>query len=121
MSLGVFQKGFQVLTLGGQVLVFLLYFDFFQAPQLAQAHVEDGFRLHLGQVELFHHQLFGVILFADDADDLIQVEESDEETAEDFQAPFDLLQAVLGTPHQDDLAVVEVGLQHIAQVHHPRR
>ena len=43
--------------------------------------------------------------------DLVDVEEDEQIAVEDLQALGDLVQAVLGAPQQDLVAVVEEGLQ----------
>ena len=80
----------------------------------AQAQVEDGFGLDVGQRPPRHHHLLGLVLLADDADHLIDVEIGDQVAREDFQPPLDLGQPVLRTADQHFLAVLEPLLQHRA-------
>ena len=68
-------------------------FDFLELAQSAQAHVEDGFGLRVGELEALHQDGLRLILPADDADDLIEIEIGDEIAAEDFEPAGDFGEA----------------------------
>jgi hypothetical protein len=85
-----------------------------------QAQVQDGVGLHLSQLEALDQLGLGVVLEADDADHLVEVEVGDQVAVQHLQAVLDLLQAELRAPHQDDLAVLQPLLQHVAQRQHAR-
>ena len=108
--------------LGGQPVELLLDLELLQLAQSAQPHVEDRLGLVVGQREAPHHLLLGLVLLADDADHLVDVEIGDEIAAEDFQPLLDLGQPVLRAADQHVLAVVEPFLQRALQrqdVGHP--
>src|SRR5262249_58995901 len=66
------------LALGAQLFVLPLDLDFLELAQVAQPHVEDGVGLHVGELEGLHQDGLGLILVADDLDDLVEVEVGDE-------------------------------------------
>ena len=92
-----------------------------QPGQLAQAGVEDGVGLQLGEREGLDQLGLGMLLVADDADHLVQIEVGDHQAVEDVQPGFDLGQAVAGSTDQHLAAVVEEGDQGLLEVHHPGR
>ena len=61
-----------------------------ELAQGAQPHVEDRLGLDVGQREARHHHLLRLVLLADDADHLVEVEIGDQVAAEDFQPLLDL-------------------------------
>ena len=71
--------------------------------------------------ERLDHLRLGLVLLADDLDQLVEVEIGDQVAVEDLEPPLDLGQPEGRAPHQHLAAMVEEGLQHLAQVHHPRR
>ena len=87
---------------------------------MAQAHVEDRLGLALGQGERAHQLGLGLVLLADDADHLVQVEIGDPVGGEHLDALLDLRQPVARAPDQHDHAVLEEGAQHLGEAHHPR-
>ena len=96
-------------------------FHFFQAGQLAQAGVEDGVGLDVRQGEGLDQTGLGLLLIADDADHLVQVEVGDHQAVEDVQTRLDLAQPVAGAADQHVAAVIEEGSQGLLQVHDARR
>ena len=62
-------------------------------------------------VKVADQRLLGLVLLADDADHLVEVEVDDEVAVEDLQAAGDGGEAVLGAADQDDVAVVEPGAE----------
>ena len=83
--------------------------------QGAQAHVEDRFGLVVGQRQAGHHDLLGLVLLADDADHLIDVEIGDQIAAEDFEPLLDLAEPVPGAADQHVLAVLQPSCKHALQ------
>ena len=61
---------------------------------------------------------FGMVLLADDADDLVEVEVDGEVAVEDLEAAFDGGQAVAGAAFEDDQAVIEPGADDGAEAEH---
>jgi hypothetical protein len=62
--------------------------DAFQPRQLTQADFEDVFGLNRGQLEVRHQIGLGVVRFADDLDDLVDVEQDGLPAFEDVNALF---------------------------------
>ncbi len=65
-----------------------------ELAQIAQAHVEDGFGLAVVELEGRHQLGLGLVLLADDADHLIEIEIRDAVGFEDFEAILDLAETV---------------------------
>ena len=114
------QQRFDLLLLGAECVVLLADLEFLELAQRPQAHVEDRLGLIVGQVPARHHGALGLILLADDADHLIDVEIGDQVAAEDFQPLFDLAEAELRAADQHLAAVVEPFAQHALQRQHVR-
>ncbi len=91
---------------------------FLEPRQRFQTQVEDGFGLYLGQLEAGDQLGLGVVLEADDADHLVDVEVGDEVAVQHLEAMLDLLQAELRALHQHVDAVLEPLAQHVAQRQH---
>ena len=91
-----------------------------ELAQVAQPHVEDGVGLHLGQLEGPHQHGLGLVLGADDLDDLVEVEIGDQIAAQHLQPMVDLGQAEIGAAHQHLAPVVEPLAEHLRQPHHLR-
>ena len=108
---------FQLLA---QRLVLGADFHLLELAQIAQAHVEDGVGLHVGELEGLHQDGLGLVLAADDLDDLVEVEIGDEVAAEHFQAMLDLRQPELGAAHQHLAAVIEPLAQGLGEADHLR-
>ena len=75
---------------------FLTDLDAFQSCQLAQADFQDVFGLDVGQLEVGNQVGLGVVRFADDLDDLVDVEQDGLPAFEDVDALFGGTQAVPG-------------------------
>ncbi len=78
-----------------QRLLLLADLHLFEPGEVAQARIEDFLGLLVRELEALHQHRLRLILAADDADHLIEVQESDQQSVEDVQASFDLVQAVL--------------------------
>ena len=86
----------QLLDVGlllAQLLVLALDLHLLELAQVAQPHVEDGVGLHVGELERLHQDGLGLVLVADDLDDLVEVEIGDQEAAQHFEAMLDLAPA----------------------------
>ena len=94
--------------------------DLFELAQRPEPHIEDRLGLHIGQVEPRHHHGLRLILVADDADHLVEIEIGDQEAVEHFEPVLDLLQPVLGAAAQHHLAMIEPLLQHLDKAQHLR-
>ena len=82
-----------VLALRAQLLVLALDLELLELAQTAQTHVEDRLGLHVGQLEGLHQDGLRLVLGADDADDLVEVEIGDEVAVEHLKAVADLVEA----------------------------
>ena len=100
-----------------QLLVLGPDLHLFELAQVAQPHVEDGVGLHVGELEGLHQDGLGLVLVADDLDDLVEVEIGDQEAAEHFEPVVDLRQPMLRAPHQHLAAMVEPFVQDLGQAH----
>ena len=87
---------------------------------MAQAGFEDRLRLCLGQLEALHQDRLRLVLAADDADDLVQVQERGQQAVENVQPGLDALEAVLQAPAHGFGAELEPLLEQLLQVVHPR-
>ena len=110
----------EIALLLGELVVLGPKFYFFDAGQRPQPEVQDGVGLHLRQLERLHEFLLRLVLVADDADHLVQVEEGDQIAVEHLEPVADFLQPEFGAPDQHLLAVFEPVLEDIAQRQHGR-
>ena len=81
-----------------------------QTGQGAQAHLDDGRRLDVGQVEALDHRLLGQVgrlRRADDVHDLVDVVLRDEQTQHDVQPLLGLALVEARAAHDDVVAVVD--------------
>ncbi len=103
--------GEDVLELGDELddrQVLVLDLLALEGSEAGQAHVEDGLRLQLGEVEARHQVVAGDVhvgRFADRLDDRVEVIEGDLEALEDVRPGARLAEVELGAP-ADDLAAV---------------
>ena len=107
-------------TLFTQCLVFRADFHFLKLAQIAQPHVEDGIGLNIAQLEGFHQDGLGLVLFANNLDYLVEVEIGDQIAAEHLQAMFDFGQAVFRAPQQHFAPVIEPFAQSFGKTKHLR-
>ncbi len=94
--------------------------DLLQLAQGAQPHVEDRLGLHVGELEPRDQLGLGLVLIADDADHLIEVEIGDQIAAEHLEPVVDLPEAMLGAPLQHHLAMLQPFGQRLGKPHHHR-
>ena len=92
-----------------------------QPAQRAQAHVQDRLRLQIIDPEATDQPGLGVVLLADDADHLVQIQEDDQEAVQQLQPPLDRAEAMAGAADQHLAAMVQPGAQHAAQAEHHGR
>ncbi len=109
----------QFLGFGGQRLVFLGDLDLLEPPQRAQAEVEDRLGLPVAEVEAGDEFGLGLVFLADDADDLVDRQIGLEIAVEQFEPVVDLGQPEPRPPRRNLDLMVEIGLEHAAQRHHP--
>ena len=94
--------------------------DLLELCQPAQPEFKYGLGLDIGQVEALHQDGLGLILGADDPDDLVDIGKGYEQAFQDMDLPDDLVVAVL-EPHLHRLQpVVEPFLQQGLEVEYPR-
>ena len=98
-----------------QIGEFLFQLHFFEAAQRAQTRVQNRFGLIVGQGEGLDQGLLGFVLLADDFDHPVEIEIDNQQAADDFQTPFDLVQPVLRPPVQHHAAMVEPFAQGFGQ------
>ena len=94
-----------------------------QAGQAAQAHLEDGVGLLLGEAEALGEPLRRLLVGlrgADDRDDLVDVVERDDVALQDMRALLGFLQLVARAAHDDVLLVEDVVMQHLLERHDAR-
>ncbi len=94
--------------------------DFLQLAQGAQPHVEDRLGLHIGEHEAPNQFGLRLVLLADDANHLVQVEIGDEIAFQHFQPVLDLAQPMFGAALQHHLAVRQPFGQRLGQAQHHR-
>jgi hypothetical protein len=78
------KKLFDTRLLLAQRLVLVLDLHFLELAQIAQSHIEDGVGLDLGELEGFHQDGLGLVLVADDLDDLVEIQVGDD-SRRDFE------------------------------------
>ena len=103
-------------ALGAQLLVLLADLHLLELAQVAQPHVEDGVGLHVGELEGRHQHGLGLVLVADDLDDLVEVQIGDDEATEHLEPMIDLLEPEARAPQQHLAAMVEPFAQRLRQV-----
>lgn len=121
MALVGAEQGFEPPLFLGELSVLLAQLHFLELAQRLQPHIEDGFGLIVGEREGGDQRRLGVVLLADDADDLIEIEVGNDVAFEHFEAIGDLLKPVLAAADQHDLAVIEPRLERIGKTHDARQ
>ena len=91
-----------------------------QTRQLTQPGVEHIVGLDLVEAEGGHQRRLGLVLGADDADHLVDVEESDQQALQQMQPAQHLVEAVLEAPGHRLGAEAKPGGEDLPQVHDPR-
>ncbi len=109
----------QLVPLGGERLLLGADLHLLQPRQLPQLGVQHVVGLHLGEIETLHEHRPGLVLGADDADHLVDVEVGDEQPFQKVQAVQHLVQPVLQAPAHGGGAELQPLLQDLAQVLDP--
>ena len=89
-----------------------------ESGESSQTHVENRLRLTLGQLEpllQLGRSDLGVLRGSDELDDLVDIVDGDLEALEDVLAIQRPGQIEFGAPHDDDEAMVDVVLKHLAK------
>ena len=90
-----------------------------ESGQLLEAHVENGPRLQLAQLELLHQAVAGFfrrLAATDERDDFIEVVNGDDQALQDVGALFGLPQLKLRAADHNIMAVLDVMEDHLPQV-----
>src|SRR2546429_9652620 len=90
----------------------------FPYTTLFRSRVQDLLGLLVGELEALHEDGLRLVLAADDADHLVEVEEGDEQAIEDVQPLADLVQAVLQAARDGRGAGLEPLAPDLLQAHH---
>ena len=114
------QQRLELLTLGRERLLLLADLHLLELREVAQPRVEDLLGLLVGELEALHQHRLRLVLAADDADHLVEIEESDQQPVEDVQPFRHLLQAVLQPAPDGGGAELEPLTQDLLQAHHAR-
>ena len=112
------QQLFDCFLLRAQVFVFLADLHLLKPAQIAQPHIEDGVGLDVGELERLHQDRLRLILAADDFDDLVEIQISDQVAAQDFEPMLDLRQPMPRAAQQNVAAVREPLAQRLGQAEH---
>src|SRR5262249_48778440 len=80
--------------LRAEVFVLLSDFHLLELAQIAEPHVENGLGLNVRELEGLDQHRLGLILGADDLDDLVEIEIGDQITAEHLQAVLNLAEPI---------------------------
>ncbi len=102
-----------------QLGVLLFELAALQAGQCPEAHVDDGLCLHFAQAEALHEGRLGHVgrlRTADDGDDLVDMVEGDEQTAEDVGPFLGLVEVVARAALHDVVPVVHEVADEVLQV-----
>ena len=87
---------------------------------MAQARVQDLLGLLIRELEALHQQRLRLVLAADDADHLVQIQEGDQQPIEDVQTLADLVQPVPQAARDGRGAELEPLAKDLLQAHHAR-
>src|SRR5271166_3813676 len=107
--------------LPGQIFLLRAQRHLLETPQAPQARVEHIDDLRFGQAEAGFERLFRILLFADDAYDLVEVEENHNHAGHKLEPPVDRRKAPARAPDQHAAAMVEPLLQGFAKRDDPWR
>ena len=94
----------QRLALLAQAVLLTLDFHLFQFGEIAQAQIQDGLSLNVGELETLHQDGLRLVLFTDNRDDFIDVQIGSEQAVENMQSIADDLQAMAETIFDRDFA-----------------
>ena len=117
LGIGV-ENGFQLFAFCFQLILLTTDFELFQLGQIAQANIQDGFGLNVGNAKAFHHHRLGFILGADNMNHLIDIEVGNQQAFQDMQAVQHFIQAILQTPAHGGDPELQPLAEHIVQALH---
>ena len=103
-------------ALVGELLLLAADLHFLELGQVAQPQVEDRLGLDVGEPELLHQDGLRLVLLADDADDLVDIEVGNQQAIEDVQPLVDAFQPEAEPPLDRVDAERQPVLQQAAQV-----
>ena len=106
-----------------QFLILRVHFLLFHAGQLIQPHVENCVGLDLGQLELLHQGSAGFIArfrFAYDLHHQVEIAQRNLEPFQDMGPGLGFVQLELRPADDHFLAVVDIKLDKLGNIHHPR-
>ena len=89
------EHALELLALLGELLLLLADLHFLEFGEMAQLGLEDGLGLDLGELEALHEHRLRLVLAADDADHLVEIEIRRQQAVEDVQALIDLVEPEL--------------------------
>ncbi len=110
----------QALALGLELVLLAADLHLLELGEVAQAQFEDRLGLAVREPEGLDQRGLGLVLLADDADHLVDVEVGGEQPLEDMQAVLDLAQTVLETPAHRGTTEAQPLAEQVGQRHHPR-
>ena len=113
----------EVLNLLEQLLQLSLELAALQTCQSPQTHIYHRLCLQLGEPEALHQVALGdvgVRCCTDDADNLVDIVLSNQQTLHDVGPRLGSCQVVLGAAHHNLVAVLHKGLHHILEAHEHR-
>ncbi len=114
------QQRLELLALGGELLLLLADLHLLELREMAQPGIENLLGLLVRELEALHQHRLRLVLAADDADHLVEIEIDDEQAFEDVQPPADLVQAVLQAPRDGGDAELEPFREDGLEPHHAR-
>src|SRR5690606_32219717 len=103
----------EVLSLFLKLILLGANLHFLKLGQMTQTQLKDGFGLTIRQAKGSHQGALGLILLADDAYDLINVEVSNQQACKDMQPVHHLAQAMLQTPTHRGTTEIKPFAQHL--------
>ena len=101
-------------------VIFLAQLHFLEPPQGAQPRVQHVFGLRFRHLEPRHERGLRLVLLADDADHLVEIEEDDQHAREGVEALFDLAEPEARAAQQHVAAMVEPLAQRVRKRHDAR-
>ena len=85
----------QPVALFGKLILLAADFHLFEPGEVTQFQIEDGLCLHIGNLEGFHEHGFRLVLLADDANDLIDIEKRNEIALKNMEPALNPFQPML--------------------------
>ena len=117
---GAAEDFFQFIAFLGQLVLLSAYGDLFQPGQVAQLELEHRLGLGVGQAEALHQGRLGLVLGANNVNDLVDIQEGNQVAFEDMNALEDTRQAMFQPPAHGLGAEGQPLPQDAVQAFHPR-